>query len=107
MAGLDGVSSEPPLGLFRARVAYLRRGNRRVRRRIAMPIREIAQRNAPRIPTSGRSLAVFGSFFGAGSAAAASTGAGAGADGAYTMRSGTSAFGSGGGGGIFPVLLIS
>src|SRR6187549_3640247 len=76
--------------------------------RIAMAVNETAQRSAPRSPTSGTLLAVFGSFVGAGSAAAVSTGAaGAGVGGAETISNATSAFGACGGGGAVPVLFTS
>ena len=71
-----------------------------------MPVNEAAHRSAPSIPISGKSLAVFGSFFGAGSAAADST-AGAAGVGNMATRIGTSDFGAGGGGGAIPVLFIS
>src|SRR6266481_63721 len=82
--------------------------NREAIVRIVSAVKDRPQKSAPSRPMSGKSLAVFGSFFGAGSgrAAAVSTGAG-GAVGRTATRIGTSAFGTGGGGGIFPVAFTS
>ena len=66
-----------------------------------MDAKESPQKSIPSSPTSGNSLAVLGSFAGAGSVLAASVGAGVG--GAATTRIGTSGLGAGGGGGIEPV----
>src|SRR6476660_8507422 len=70
--------------------------------RIAMTVNANPQNSAPSAPTSGSVLAVFGNALGAGSALASSA-AGAAVGAAITIRTGTSCFGAGGGGGIVPV----
>src|SRR5258706_15452782 len=100
--GRGGGEGPAPGCLFRPAVAYSEPAIRITPFRIAMPVNEAAQSKAPSTPISGKSLAVFGSFLGAGSAAAVSTaGAGAAGGGKLTTRIGTTAFLCGGGGGVF------
>src|SRR6266566_2009537 len=111
----DGASSACPILLAprRRRIAtsfcqFCKLVKREAIFRIVIDVKDRPQKSAPNSPMSGKSLAVFGSCLGAGSAAAVSTaGAGAVGTGTVTIRIGTSAFGCGGGGGIFPVLFIS
>src|SRR5258706_4023441 len=105
--GRGGGEGPAPGCLFRPAVAYSEPASRITPFRIAMPVNEAAQSKAPSTPISGKSLAVFGSFLGAGSAAAVSTaGAGAAGGGELTTRIRTTAFYSFGGGGIVLALLI-
>ena len=73
--------------------------------RTVLGIRKRVQQNTPRSPTRGKSLAVVGSFVGAGSAGFAAGCAGTGR--ATTTKIGISCLGGVGGGGVLPDLLTS